>query len=139
MSLKKNKLLSEKCLFGTAVLSSAGCGLWFGKIGGIPGFLSGLVLGFFIPVSILIVITSVVKVFRNFRNCGSKFSNLKTGIMSGDSKELWFVWFTIGAGVGISTGVYLGLKIGIIGVIGGALAGFITYYFITLIVLKIFN
>lgn len=48
------------------------------------------------------------------------------------------VWL-LGAGIGVSTGVYLGLKNDGIGILVGAVASFMSYYFITLIILKIIN
>lgn len=132
MSLRLNNVISEKCLFSIAALSSVGCGFWFGRLAGISGLLSGLVVGFFLPISISIAIISILKFFRNIKS-------YEFAVLVQKFKSPWSVWFVIGAGIGISTGVYLGLKNGGIGILVGALAGFMSYYFITLIILKIIN
>lgn len=137
MPMRITNAISEKFLLSMATLSSVGCGFWFGRLAGISGLLAGLVLGFFLPISISIVITSIFKFFINIKTYEMKCLKLQISGLFQKAKNPWFVWFVFGAVIGISTGVYLGLKFGEYGIVGGAAAGFISYYFISLIILKI--
>ena len=134
MSLKINIPVSERVLFVLSVLGSAVCGLLFGRLSGLAGLISGVIIGFFLPVSLIIVITGFIRIMRNSGNIN--LGSLNNLLLDGIKKPA-VIWITSGSVIAISSGVFLGLRTGGSGIIVGSLGSFMIYYTLTIVFMRI--